>query len=266
MAADRPDPGKNDLQFERAEAAGEKPAGPVCALCQKPITTYYYEAGGQVVCASCKNKVQASNVRGVAASGFLRATLFGVGGAAAGAAVYYAVLATTGYEIGLIAILVGFMVGYAVRLGARGQGGRRYQIMAVTLTYLAIGSTYVPLVMREFAARDQAAADSTRVAGASGAAGATADAATTPDRAGTDTAGVARGPVAALLGVSALVALAAAMPILLGIAGFPSSLISVLIVAFALHQAWRMNGRVKVTFSGPFKVGAPTPSGGAPGA
>jgi hypothetical protein len=245
--ADAPGPGKDDLQFDSAEAAGEKPAGPVCALCQKPITTYYYEAGGQVVCASCKNQVQASNVRGVAASNFLRATLFGVGGAAAGAGVYYAVLATTGYEVGLIAILVGFMVGYAVRLGARGQGGRRYQVVALTLTYLAIGSTYVPLVMREFAANEKAAADSTRMAGA-------------------DTAVARPGAVGVLMGVGALLALAAAMPIMLGIAGFPSSLISVLIVGFALHQAWRMNGRVKVTFSGPFKVGAPHPSGGAPGA
>ena len=251
MAADTPDPGRDDLQFDSAEAAGTQPAGPVCALCQKPITTYYYEAGGQVVCSSCKNKVQASNVRGVAASGFLRATLFGLGGAAAGAAVYYAVLATTGYEVGLIAILVGFMVGYAVRLGARGQGGRRYQIVALTLTYLAIGSTYVPLVMREFPSSQTAAADSTGAAGDSGTA---------------DTVTAAVGPVGMLVGLAGLVALAAAMPILVGISGFPSSLISVLIVAFALHQAWRMNGRVNVTFTGPFKVGAAPASGGAPGA
>src|SRR3990172_10705275 len=139
MAGDTPDPGKDDLQFDSAEAAGAKPAGLVCALCQKPITTYYYEAGGQVVCASCKNQVQASNVRGVAASNFLRATLFGVGGAAAGAGVYYAVLATTGYEVGLIAILVGFMVGYAVRLWAPGQGGGRPQGVGLTPPHLPLG-------------------------------------------------------------------------------------------------------------------------------
>jgi len=266
MAADAPDPGKENLQFDSAEAAGESPAGPACALCQQPIAVYYYEAGGQVICSSCKNKVQASNVRGVAASGFLRAMLFGVGGAAAGAAVYYAVLATTGYEVGLIAILVGFMVGYAVRLGARGQGGRRYQFLALALTYLAIGSTYVPLVMREFATNERAAADSTGVAGESGAVGAASVATAAEGRAGIDSLTVAQGSVAVLMGGLALVALAAAMPIIVGIAGFPSSLISVLIVAFALHQAWRMNGRVKITFSGPFKVGAPKPSGGAPGA
>jgi hypothetical protein len=45
------------------------------------------------------------------------------------------------------------------------------------------------------------------------------------------------------------------MPLLVGIGGLPSSLISLLIVGFALHQAWRMNGRLQLTFTGPFQVG-----------
>src|SRR5918912_832676 len=62
--------------------------------------------------------------------------------------VYYAVAAISGYEIALIALLVGYLVGGGVRLGARGRTGRRYRILAVGLTYLAIGSTYVPFVIK----------------------------------------------------------------------------------------------------------------------
>ena len=268
MTADTPDANQDELQFDRAEAEGAKPAGPVCALCQKSIAVYYFEANGQVVCSSCKNKVQASNVSGVAAGKFLRACVFGFIGALAGAAVYYGVLAATGYEIGLIAILVGFMVGYAVRMGAAGRRGRRYQILALGLTYLAIGGTYVPLAMRQISNDAGSAADSTLAAALSDTTAAIrADdpPATERDVAG-DSVAVNATKISPVLALAVLAALAAAMPILVVIGGFPQSLISALIIGFALHQAWRMNGRVSITFTGPFKVGAAPAAGGAAGA
>jgi hypothetical protein len=69
-----------------------------------------------------------------------------------------------------------------------------------------------------------------------------------------------------MIGLGALAVLAAAMPILMVVFGLPESLISALIVGFALHQAWRMNGRAKITFTGPFRVGAAPSVGGAAGA
>ncbi len=268
MTADTPGTGNDDLQFERAEAGGAGPSGPVCALCQKPIAAYYWEAGGQTVCSSCKNKVQASNVTGVAAGKFLRATSFGFLGALAGAGVYYGVLATTGYEVGLIAIVVGFIVGYAVRMGAGGRGGRRYQILALSLTYLAIGGTYVPLAMREISNEADTAADSTLAAAQadSTAAARAGDPPVTQRDLPGDSVTATATQISPVLALAALAALAAAMPILVVIVGFPQSLISALIIGFALHQAWRMNGRVKVTFTGPFKVGAAPRAGGAAGA
>ena len=62
------------------------------------------------------------------------AAIFGLGAALAGAAIYYAVIAITHFEIGLVAILIGYMVGYAVRKGAGGRGGLRFQILAALLT------------------------------------------------------------------------------------------------------------------------------------
>jgi hypothetical protein len=268
MTGQTPEPGNAQLQFDRADAGGGsgRSAGPECVLCHKPITAYYFEAGGKVVCSTCKNKVLAANVSGVAASGFLRAVVFGLGGALAGAALYYGVLVATGYEIGLIAIVVGFMVGFAVRKGAGGRGGRRYQVLALALTYLAIGGTYVPLAMREIKQRGEVAADSSATARRGNATTAIDAAVVTEPPAGAPVHSTIAHPLLAVaLGLAALAALAAAMPVLVVVFGFPQSLISALIIGFALQQAWRVNRRVKVTFAGPFKVGtAPMPRS-APG-
>ena len=44
-------------------------------------------------------------------------------------------------RLGLIAILIGYMVGKAIRKAAIA-GGRKYQILAVALTYGAVGLAY----------------------------------------------------------------------------------------------------------------------------
>jgi hypothetical protein len=48
------------------------------------------------------------------------ALLAGLGGALAGAAVWAAVTVATGYQIGIMAVGIGFLVGYAVRLVGKG--------------------------------------------------------------------------------------------------------------------------------------------------
>jgi len=81
----------------------------------------------------------------------------------AGAAIYYAVIAITHLEIGLVAILIGYMVGYAVRRGAGGRGGLRFQILAAVLTYGAVGLAYAPLIVMS-ALAEQRAVHAIRVA------------------------------------------------------------------------------------------------------
>src|SRR5205823_766631 len=71
------------------------------------------------------------------------------GAGIAGAIVYYAVMAIAHLEIGIIAVLIGYMVGYAIRKGARGRGGRRFQILAVALTYASIALAYTPLALNQ---------------------------------------------------------------------------------------------------------------------
>ena len=201
-----------------------------CAVCHQPIAGEYYQAAGKVFCPACRDALTAANVSGVAAHEFVRAALFGLVGAAGGAAVYYAVLVATGYQVGLIAILVGFMVGYMVRKGAYGLGGRRYQVLAMTLTYLAIGGTYIPLAMQSWEESQATAAQTDVVEG---------DAAD-------------QEPVSLLATIAVLTLFAAALPLLVVIGGFPETIISALIIGFALHQAWRMNARLRLAFEGPF--------------
>src|SRR5207237_4415003 len=84
----------------------------------------------------------------------LVASLFGLGAGIVGAAIYYAVIALANLEIGIVAILIGYMVGYAVRRGAGGRGGRRFQALAVALTYLSIAFAYAPAAVQSAGGSD----------------------------------------------------------------------------------------------------------------
>ena len=102
-----------------------------------------------VLCERCKMDLELAATQGTRAGRFLRAAVYGVGAGAVGSGIWYAVRAATGYEVGLIAVAVGFMVGAAVRKGSNGRGGWRYQALAMFLTYASIVSTYVPDIMTE---------------------------------------------------------------------------------------------------------------------
>jgi len=133
------------LQLDRAEYAENAPER--CAACGRALGGSYYEVGGRVCCGDCRERIVAALAGRPGAAGFLRAAAAGLGAATAGSAISFAVRAATGYQFGLISILVGFMVGKAVHWGCGGRGGWPYQSLAVLLTYLAIVSTYVPPIL-----------------------------------------------------------------------------------------------------------------------
>ena len=142
----------DDLQFDRvavagpaAEAAGAP--GVVCAGCHARLETDYFEINGRPFCADCRDRVEAIAETPRGLTPFAVAAIFGLGAAVAGAAIYYAVIALLNLEIGLVAILIGYMVGYAVRKGAGGRGGLRFQILAAVLTYCAVGLAYTPFAL-----------------------------------------------------------------------------------------------------------------------
>ena len=44
-----------------------------------------------------------------------------------------------------MSLAVGYLVGKAMKLGSKGSGGRRYQIVAVILTYAAVALSAIPI-------------------------------------------------------------------------------------------------------------------------
>jgi len=146
--------GGEELQFDRVVSASA-PSAPadklsvVCAACRTPIDTEYYDVNGHTFCNRCRVAVEsgAETPRGIVP--FVTAAIFGLGAGLVGAAIYYGVIAIAHLEIGLVAILIGYMVGYAVRKGARGRGGLRFQVLAVALTYASVAIAYTPIAVQQ---------------------------------------------------------------------------------------------------------------------
>jgi hypothetical protein len=237
------------IRFDDA-APTEGAAPPVCKQCSTPIGTAYYELGGQVFCPACKGRFEAQLVRGSNAGRFAKAAVFGLGGAMVGAGIYYAILALTGYEVGLVAILVGWLVGQAVQRGSGGRGGWAYQVLAVGLTYFAIVSTYVPMIVKEFKEHPTAAA-ATSSAAATSAPAASPAAATVPDSSAATVRVEQVSLGKAVLALGVLLLIAAAAPFL---AGF-QNILGILIISFGLYQAWKLNRKIVLAFNGPYAVG-----------
>ena len=130
-----------------------EPAPVACASCGAAIRSTYYQVGQAITCEQCRWRVDSEATGGSSTGRFLKASLLGFGAAGVGAGLYYAVRALTGYEFGLIAIVVGVLVGGAVRMGSAHRGGMPYQVLAMFLTYTSIVSTYIPDIIKVI--RDQ---------------------------------------------------------------------------------------------------------------
>lgn len=265
-----------DASTSAAAPQNESPAAPAagsmsCAQCATAIGAYYYESGGAAYCARCKRTIEDSSASAAAAGGFGRGALYGLGAALLGALGYWAFIKITGFDWALVSIAVAAFVATATRAGSGGRGSRRLQVLAVALTYFAVGAAYAPLMIEGMRQGARQVASSTPAAGDSetGAdAVATSDADDEDESSSAESAtGAADSQAAAprrsiprLLGAVLLVALAG--PILSVIAGgFPGSLINVAIIGFALRKAWQMSAATETevsghVFSGPYKVSA----------
>ena len=245
-------PGSPELQFDRVVTESTSSAPPsklaaICAACQTSIETEYYDVNGNILCSRCRTAVEsaAETPRGIVP--LVTAGAFGLGAGVIGAIIYYAVMAIAHLEIGIVAILIGYMVGYAVRTGARGRGGRRFQVLAVALTYASVALAYTPIAVKQAldANRQKAPASTTSRNSNDVAATDSSRAATTKPSAG-----------GLLLGFVFLSAFIAALPVLVVVGSFPSGLISAFIIFIGMKQAWRMTGAPWLQILGPYRVGA----------
>jgi hypothetical protein len=174
------------------------------------------------------------------------AGIFGLGAGIVGAAIYYAVIALANLEIGIVAILIGYMVGYAVRKGARGRGGLRFQVLAIMLTYCSVALAYTPILFK------QAMEDRTAQKSAAAGTGEKNAPASSEVSAAETRSPESRSVVLALL---ALLGLIVALPVLVVMGSFPSGLISAIIIFIGMKQAWRMTGAPQLTILGPYRIG-----------
>ncbi|MGC2659087.1 MAG: hypothetical protein WA324_14095 [Bryobacteraceae bacterium] len=229
-------PPPESLQFTRAEPANAIAANaPRCVACKSPLVDTYFHVHGRTTCPSCAQRVHAFQ-QAPPPHVLLKAALYGAGAALAGCIIYSTVAIATHLEIGLIAILVGYMVGKAIRHASRGLGGRPQQILAVLLTYFAISFSYVAIAVAHGVQARPVIHAST---------GAPA-AAVIPVQAEEHRTG----SIAPLLLTLAWLGLAAPFLALSN----PMNLISLFIILIGLRQAWHLTGRSDLVITGPYQV------------
>lgn len=226
-----------------------------CTECHRTLIAFYYDVSGKTICEACKYTIEARMTGGSAAGRFARATGAGLVAAALGSALYYAITALTGYEIGLIAIVVGFAVGSAVRWGSEGRGGKTYQALAMMLTYLAIVTTYIPPIIEGF--REAAASESEIAESASTDAdepSPTPVSAPAPEESSEAATGTqSLGAGGSFLALLLILAFACVAPFL---AGF-ENIIGIVIIGIGLYEAWKLNRHSAVAITGPHTLARP---------
>src|SRR5437879_3865993 len=84
------------LQFDQAEYDAPAASGVACTACKRPVGDGYFEVNGNVICAECRDAIQARLAGGSRTRLFLRAAAFGTVAAVLGCALYFAVTKLTG--------------------------------------------------------------------------------------------------------------------------------------------------------------------------
>lgn len=247
-----------------------------CVNCKQPISGQYWTVNDALLCGDCKERLdqgqQVSTGITARTGRFARAALYGVGGMLAGAAIWYAIAKLANLEIGLIAILLGWLVGKGVFAGSGKRGGRRYQVMAVVLTYMGIGLAYVPFAVEEMMKKEtpkevsrSVAPEATKPATELTAAELEAEGARLDSVvAAADSAAKARAAEPGLVqSFAILFGLAIAgiftLPVL-SIFSDGFNFIGLIIYGIALLQAWKNTQAARLPIQGPFQVGGAAPA------
>lgn len=237
-------------QFATAEYSG-RTAEVTCKACGQKISGEYYRINGAATCADCTRRLQQEAPQD-SHSAFVRGVLFGVGAAIVGFVIYVVFALTTGLVVGFVSLLVGYLVGKAIMQGSRGVGGRRYQIAAVVLTYMAVSLSAVPIAlsvhMKQKSTPQQAQASDAAVTPATAAADPAADSPTPK----------AKMSFASALGMLTLLGLASPF---LDLADPMHGVIGLIILLVGIRIAWRFTAARPLEVSGPITPDAPAASG-----
>jgi hypothetical protein len=212
----------SELSFERAEFDGQAPPTLACAFCNKPLAGQYWQIATRPACEQCRGSIARELDSSRSGQSFLRALGYGSLAALVGCIGWIAIEKLFHVQIGFVAIGVGYLVGKAVRKGSGGLGGKRYQALALALTYAAIALASLPELLE--AVRQRADASSGAASGAP-----------------------------SLSGWALLLGIALASPFLQG----TENIIGLFIIGIGLYEAWKYTRAVPVEVLGPFSAAVP---------
>ena len=246
-AAEPPPVPSGPLQFDTAEFS--QPTSMACNGCQQPITTEYYAVNGATLCVPCSG-----GVRGEKGGRLLRAIRAAVAGsvaAFAGGLLYFLIVYIWDFQLGLIAIAVGFAVGAAVRWGSYGRGGAAYQAMAMSLTYLSIVASLLLAGLLLIANEQPNAGKDIKTAASSAATPAAAPTSLATNKSSLNgDAGSGESEPGLLISLVMLFGIMLALPFLSGV----ENIMGIVIMAVGLYQAWKLNKRPEVTGPHPIRA------------
>jgi hypothetical protein len=231
-------------QFATAEYSGKSSETP-CKACGNLIRGDYYQINGARICPTCAQQIK-DKIPKDSPSAFARGVLFGIGGAVLGLGIYVGFALATGLIAGLISLAVGFIVGKAMMMGSAGVGGRRYQIAAVLLTYIAVSLAAVPIALSQHMKQKSAQAQSRATTPA-----------TSPTVNDSQTHSPRMSPAKAV-GMLALVGLASPF---LALSSPMQGIIGLIILFVGVRIAWRITAARQLSISGPLSDPTPAKSG-----
>ena len=231
-------PSVDQLQFRRGQPIDNtaSQSARACAACKQLISGEYYQVQNHVICPQCAAKIQAGR-QAQRPVPWVRFAIFGVGAAIAGS-ILHAIPLALGFQIGIVALAVGWMVGKAIRAGSYGTGGRPQQILAVVLTYFAISTSFFPAALF---LRAKHSIEGSQAAKKQASAPLVHDQVTTT-----------RETMSPANAIASLLVFAIIFPFLELNSSPAGGLISLFILFIGLQRAWAMTARHEITVTGPF--------------
>jgi hypothetical protein len=218
-----------------------------CKTCGQTIIGKYFRVSGAMTCPSCAD-LTARGLPTDTHGAYVRGILFGVVGAILGMIIYSVFAIATGFTIGYVSLLVGYIVGRAILMGASGMGGRRYQIAAAVLTYAAVSISAVPISLY-LSSKDDAKKPAVTESAAQ-----PADATVVLEENPSPNEPEPAPSAVNLLGAMAfLVVLGLASPFL-ELSESASGLIGLVILFVGIRIAWRMTGGNNIQITGPYNA------------
>lgn len=110
-----------------------------CAECKAIMRLSYFSLNARPLCTKCSGIYRERIERGTGADAMGRAVLYGTGAAIAGMIGVAIVLSVFNAFRIVSSIAVAYLVAKAIGKATGNYGGRRYQVLAVSLTYAALG-------------------------------------------------------------------------------------------------------------------------------